>query len=167
VKGKWAAGIVPRYFTWIIKDQLAICERPGGYGVNHRKVRRQEEIIWIREQGFTRIVSLLPSPHNLHHYEELGVEYRHLPFGVHDDPGEVLPAIWDDLQAQVAAGDRIVVHHDDLGDRLLGVMGGYLISTGLVPEAPRATAMVERLVERQMGPTGRELVAVAVRRASR
>ena len=167
MKGKWAAGIVPRYFTWIIKDQLAICERPGGYGVNHRKVRRQEEIIWIREQGFTRIVSLLPSPHNLHHYEELGVEYRHLPFGVHDDPGEVLPAIWDDLQAQVAAGDRIVVHHDDLGDRLLGVMGGYLISTGLVPEAPRATAMVERLVERQMGPTGRELVAVAVRRASR
>jgi len=136
VKGKWAAGIVPRYFTWIIKDQLAICERPGGYGVNHRKVRRQEEIIWIREQGFTRIVSLLPSPHNLHHYEELGVEYRHLPFGVHDDPGEVLPAIWDDLQAQVAAGDRIVVHHDDLGDRLLGVMGGYLIHTGLVPEGP-------------------------------
>ena len=167
MKGKWAAGIVPRYFTWIIKDQLAVCERPGGYGANHRKVRRQEEIIWIREQGFTRIVSLLPSPHNLHHYEELGVEYRHLPFGVHDDPAEALPAIWDDLQAQVAAGDRIVVHHDDLGDRLLGVMGGYLISAGLVPEAPRATAMVERLVERQMGPTGREIVAVAVRRTAR
>jgi len=164
VKGKWAAGIVPRYFTWIIKDQLAICERPGGYGVNHRKVRRQEEIIWIREQGFTRIVSLLPSPHNLHHYEELGVEYRHLPFGTHDDPTEVLPGIWDDLRAQLAAGDRIVVHHDDLGDRLLGVMGGYLIAAGLVPEAPRATAMVERLVERQMGPSGRELVAVAVRK---
>ena len=167
MKGKWAAGIVPRYFTWVIKDQLAICERPGGYGGNHRKVRRQEEIIWIREQGFTRIVSLLPSPHNLHHYEELGVEYRHLPFGGHDDPAEVLPPIWDDIQAQVAAGDKIVVHHDELGDRLLGVMGGYLISTGLVPEAPRATAMVERLVERQKGPTGRELVAVALRRASR
>jgi hypothetical protein len=167
VKGKWAAGIVPRYFTWIIKDQLAICERPGGYGVNHRKVRRQEEIIWIREQGFTRIVSLLPSPHNLHHYEELGVAYRHLPFGVHDDATEVLPGIWADLQAQLAAGDKIVVHHDDLGDRLLGVMGGYLIHAGLVPEAPRATAMVERLVERQMGPAGRELVAVASRRAAR
>jgi hypothetical protein len=167
VKGKWAAGIVPRYFTWIIKDQLAICERPGGYGVTHRKVRRQEEIIWIREQGFTRIVSLLPSPHNLHHYEELGVEYRHLPFGVHDDAAEVLPAIWDDLHAQLAHGDKVVVHHDELGDRLLGVMGGYLIHTGLVPEGPRATAMVERLVERQMGPAGRELVAVASRRAAR
>ena len=130
-------------------------------------MRRQEEIIWIREQGFTRIVSLLPSPHNLHHYEELGVEYRHLPFGGHDDPAEVLPPIWDDIQAQVAAGDKIVVHHDELGDRLLGVMGGYLIHTRLVPEGPRATAMIERLVERQMGPQGRELVAVATRRASR
>jgi hypothetical protein len=165
MKGKWAQGIVPRYFTWIIKDSLAICERLGGYGANHRKVRRQEEIIWVREQGFTRIVSLLPSPHNLHHYDDLGVPYRHLPFGPHDDPTEVLPAIWDDLQAQVANGDKIVVHHDDLGDRLLGVMGGYLISAGLVPEGPRATAMIEKLVERQMGPIGRELVAVATRRA--
>ena len=167
MKGKWAQGIVPRYFTWIIKDQLAICERLGGYGANHRKVRRQEEIIWVREQGFTRIVSLLPSPHNLHHYDSLGVAYRHLPLGPHDDPAEVLPAIWDDLHAQVAAGDTIIVHHDELGDRLLGVMGGYLIHTGLVPEGPRATAMIEKLVERQMGPIGRELVAVAARRLAK
>jgi hypothetical protein len=41
VKGKWAAGIVPRHFTWIIKDRLSISERLGGYGANHRKVRRQ------------------------------------------------------------------------------------------------------------------------------
>lgn len=167
MKGKWAQGITPRYFTWIIKDRLAICERLGGYGVNHRKVRRQEEIIWVREQGFTRIVSLLPSPHNLHHYDELGVEYRHLPFGVHDDPTEVLPRIWDDLRAQLANGDKIIVHHDELGDRLLGVMGGYLVHTGLVPEGPRATAMIERLVERQMGPPGRELIGVATRRLAR
>lgn len=165
MKGKWAMGIVPRYFTWIIKDQLAISERLGGYGVNHRKVRRQEEIIWVREQGFTRIVSLLASPHNLHHYDELGVAYRHLPFGPHDDATEVLPPIWDDVQAQLAAGDKILVHADELGDRLLGVMGGYLVHSGLVPEGPRATAMIERLVERQMGPAGRELVAVATRRA--
>ena len=163
MKGKWAAGIVPRYFTWIIKDSFAVCERIGGYGVNHRKVRRQEEIIWVREQGFTRIVSLLASPHNLHHYEELGVAYKHLPFGPHDDATEVLPPLWDDLQAQVANGDKIVVHGDELGDRMLGMVGGYLIHTGLVPEGPRAIAMTEKLLERQMGPAGRELVAVAVR----
>ena len=167
MKGKWAQGIVPRHFTWIIKDRLAIAERLGGYGANHRKVRRQEEIIWVREQEFTRIVSLLGSPHNLHHYEELGVEYRHLPFGAHDDASVTLPRIWDDLQAQLANGDKVLVHADELGDRLLGVIGGYLVHAGLVTEGPRATAMVEKLVQRQMGPAGRELIAVATRRLSR
>ena len=48
LRGKWALGIQPRDLIWIIKDQLAICERPGGYGASHRKVRRQEEVIWLR-----------------------------------------------------------------------------------------------------------------------
>ena len=60
MKGKWAAGIPPRNFTWVIKDHLAVSERPGGFAVNHRRVRRQEEIIWLRVQGFGRVISLLP-----------------------------------------------------------------------------------------------------------
>ena len=39
LRGKWALGITPRNFTWIMKDKLAVCERPGGYGDNHRRVR--------------------------------------------------------------------------------------------------------------------------------
>ena len=78
-KGKWAQGIRPRNFRWVIADRLAVCERPGGYGANHRKVRRQEEIIWVREQGFTCVVSLISAPHNLHNYDELGVVWRHRP----------------------------------------------------------------------------------------
>ena len=73
MKGKWAQGIKPRNFAWVIKDRLAVCERPGGYGANHRQVRRQEEIIWIREQGFTTVISVIPAPHNLHNYDELDV----------------------------------------------------------------------------------------------
>ena len=79
-KGKWAQGIRPRNFHWVIKDQLAVCERPGGYGANHRQVRRQEEIIWVREQGFTCVISVISAPHNLHNYDELGVTWRHRPF---------------------------------------------------------------------------------------
>ena len=48
MKGKWARGIEPRYFAWIIKDQLAVSERPGGYARNHRRVRRQEETLVAR-----------------------------------------------------------------------------------------------------------------------
>ena len=84
-KGKWAQGITPRNFHWVITDRLAVCERPGGYGESHRKVRRQEEIIWIREQGFHHVVSLSASPHNLHNYDELGVAWLHRPFPRNDD----------------------------------------------------------------------------------
>ena len=161
MKGKWAQGIVPRHFAWIIKDRLAVSERPGGYGQNHRRVRRQEEIIWIREQGFTRVISLLGSPHNLHAYEELGVEYLHLPFTTTEDTRSVLANLYAELRDQLAAGDRLLVHQDDLGDRLMGTMAGYLVHTEMVPEGPRAIAIVEHIVHRQMGPAGRELVGLA------
>ncbi|HEY2562818.1 MAG TPA: hypothetical protein VGI44_03835 [Acidimicrobiales bacterium] len=79
MKGKWAAGIPPRNFTWVIKDRLAVSERPGGFAPNHRKVRRQEEIIWLQVQGFTAVVSLLPSSHNLQAYQEQELPSIHFP----------------------------------------------------------------------------------------
>ena len=45
LRGKWALGITPRNFTWFMKDKLAVCERPGGYGDNHRRVRRQDSCV--------------------------------------------------------------------------------------------------------------------------
>ncbi|MDP9402291.1 MAG: hypothetical protein M3P85_02945 [Actinomycetota bacterium] len=161
MRGKWAAGIVPRNFTWIIKDRLAVSERPGGYARNHRKVRRQEEIIWLREQGFTRVVSLLASPHNLHAYDELGVKWSHLPLGPHNDPRVVLPELYDALKGWVAAGERVLLHQEELGDHLMGVIAGYLLWAGMLPAGPQAIAVLEQIVHRQMGPSGRELVAMA------
>jgi hypothetical protein len=161
MRGKWAQGIVPRNFAWVMRDQLAVCERPGGYGVNHRKVRRQEEIIWVRENGFARIVSLLASPHNLHAYEELGVDYRHYPFGGHDDPRTALEPFWRDLGQMLAAGDKVLVHDDDLGDRVEGAVAGYLVFAGIVRQEPRAVAIVEQVLSRPMGPEAREIVAAA------
>jgi hypothetical protein len=160
VRGKWAAGIAPRNFCWVIKDQLAISERPGGYARNHRPVRRQEEIIWLREQQFSRIVSLLSSPHNLHAYDEFNVQWAHFPFGSHDDPHKVLPDLFTHLRDWLAAGERLLVHQEELGDRLMGVMGGYLLWTGMLTEGPQAITIVEQIVHRQMGPSGRQLVAL-------
>ena len=57
LRGRWAQGLQPRFFCWIIKDRLAAAERPGGFARNHRKVRRQEELIWLKSHGFTRVVS--------------------------------------------------------------------------------------------------------------
>ncbi len=161
MKGKWAQGIVPRHFAWVIKGRLAMSERPGGYGANHRRVRRMEEIIWLREQGFTKVVSLLPSPHNLHAYDELDVAWVHEPFAPHDDPAEALARIYGVLARLLDAGERILVHQEELADRVQGLMAGYLVHSGMVPQEHQAIVVLERIASRQLGPAGRELVAVA------
>jgi hypothetical protein len=161
MRGKWAAGIAPRNFVWVIKDRLAISERPGGYARNHRKVRRQEEIIWLREQGFTRVISLLPSPHNLHAYDELNVTWAHFPFAPSDDARGVLSDLYRHVRDWSSAGERLLIHQEELGDRLMGVVGGYLLYAGLLDSGPKVITVIEQLAARQMGPAGRELVAVA------
>ena len=127
MKGKWALGIPPRHFTWVLKNKLAICERPGGYAANHRRVRRQEEIIWIREQRFDCVISLITSPHNLHNYDELGVQWRHRPFNGPEDGPEVMLSILREIQDQLRQGKRLIVHRDELGDHVVGLMAGYLL----------------------------------------
>ena len=161
MKGRWAAGISPRNFAWIIRDHLGVSERPGGYARNHRRVRRQEEIIWLREQGFTLVVSLLGSPHNLHAYDEMDLPWAHFPFGPTTGPRVVLPDLYEHLEQWLAQGERMLVHQEELGDHVMGVMAGYLFWSGKIPSAPQAIAAVERIVRRQMGPTGRQLVALS------
>ncbi len=161
MKGKWASGIAPRNFAWIIKDQLAVSERPGGYARSHRPVRRHEEIIWIREQGFNRVVSLLPSPHNLHSYDEAGIVSVHIPFGPHDGAQEVLSDLLPQMKGWLDAGERVLIHQEELSDRLQGISAGYLVFAGLVTDPAQAIAIVEQLNQRQMGPIGREVVSAA------
>jgi hypothetical protein len=160
-KGKWAQGIQPRHFHWIIKDRLAISERPGGYGANHRRVRRQEEIIWIRENGFSFVVSLIPSEHNLHSYDELGVPWKHWPFPPTAESVTALGQIYPQLEALLADGQTLLLHLEELSDRLAGLVAGYLLWSGLVPVPHEAIVVVEQIIGRQLGPDARELVAAA------
>jgi len=158
LRGKWALGIQPRNLTWIIKDRLAICERPGGFGANHRRVRRQKEIIWLRENEFGCVVSISAAPHNLHSYDELNLAYRHLPLV---DPEEMDPWLRDfyrTVAGLVAVGTKTVVHGEEVGDRLHGIMGGYIRWSGLVDDTSQAIILAERIAGRQLDPTSRELI---------
>ena len=163
MRGKWAAGIVPRNFAWVIKGKLAVAERPGGHGGNHRPVRRMEEIIWLKQEGFNRVVSLLPSPHNLHAYSEHEVASVHVPFGPHADPVMVLGELYPKLKEWMGRGEKLLIHQEEVSDRVMGVIGGYLLWTGMLPNVMQAINVVEQLLARQMGSPGRELVALAAR----
>ena len=143
----------------MIAGRLAISERPGGFAPNHRRVRRQEELIWLRVQGFGRVVSLLPSPHNLQAYDEQGLAWAHYPLLPTADPSAVLGQCYEDLEASLAGGVRLLVHHEELGDRVMGVVAGFLLWSRRLATGPQAVALIEREVGHRMGPAGRELVA--------
>ena len=161
LRGKWALGITPRNFTWIMKDKLAICERPGGYGDNHRRVRRQEEIIWLRENNFGCLISIIPAPHNLHNYDELNLPNRHRPFTGIDDLGLWLKSFYTELHALMEAGTKVIVHNESVDDRLVGIMGGYIRWAGLVDDPSQAITVIERIAGRQLDPFGREVILMA------
>ncbi len=161
MRGKWAAGIPPRNFTWVIRDRLAISERPGGFAATHRRVRRQEEIIWLKVQGFDRVVSLLPSGHNLQAYEEGGLASAHFALVPSADPRPVLGECYRDLERSLSDKLQVLVHQDELGDRVMGAVAGFLLWSRRLVSGPQAVALMEHVVGRQMGPSGRELVVAA------
>jgi hypothetical protein len=144
-----------------MKDKLALCERPGGYGDNHRRVRRQEEIIWLRENGFGCLISIIPAPHNLHNYDELSLPYRHRPFTGLDDLGEWLRAFYVELNDLLGSGVKVIVHSEHLDDRIVGIMGGYIRWSGLVEDPTQAITVIERIAGRPLDPFGREVMLMA------
>lgn len=163
MRGRWAQGLKPRGFCWIVQDRLAASERPGGFARNHRKVRRQEELIWLAGHGFTHILSLLESPHNLHAYDEAGIAYEHIPLRRHDDWPESLGRIYATLAGWLDdASERILIHHEEFGDRLAGVLTGYLLYAGFVQEGAHAIVAMEKITSRQLGAAGREIVAMTI-----
>jgi hypothetical protein len=53
------------------------------------------------------------------------------------------------------------VHQEELGDHVQGVVAGYLVHIKTLPSPAHAIAIVEQITQRQMGPAGREIVALA------
>ncbi|MBV8464061.1 MAG: hypothetical protein JO368_12250, partial [Acidimicrobiales bacterium] len=59
-------------------------------------------------------------------------------------------------------GERLLVHQDELGDRVTGTIAGYLLWSDRIPNGPQAITVLEHMTGHPMGPSGRELVAFAV-----
>jgi len=161
VVNKWAEGLAPRSFRWVIADRLAVCERPGGCGTDHRRVRRVEEILWLGKSDIDLIFTLTVAPYNLHDYREHGLEYMHMPFAGPHDGADRLQTIYSTLSKQVAT-QRVLMHRDSIGDRLTGLVAGYLLWTGLVAGATNAIAVTEQLLAQELRPTARQIVTMAM-----
>jgi hypothetical protein len=73
----------------------------------------------------------------------------------------VLGDIYRELHAFLAGGERVLVHQEELGDRVAGVVAGYLLWSERLPSGPQAITVLEHMTGHPMGPSGRELVAFA------
>jgi hypothetical protein len=56
----------------------------------------------------------------------------------------------------------VLIHHEEFGERLVGVLAGYLIYTGVLLEGPHAIVAMEKMTGRELGSVGREIVATVV-----
>jgi hypothetical protein len=81
--------------------------------------------------------------------------------GVHADIPTVLGELYPQLLGWLHAGDRILVHQDELGDRVAGVFAGFLWWSGMIPEPPLAISAIEHLLRRQLGAAGRTIATLA------
>ena len=125
-------------------------------------MRRLEEIIWLSRHEIGLMVSITTIPYNLHDYDEHGLAYAHMPFSDPSDGSERLERILTTIREH-SSDDRVVLHHDSIGDRVSGVVAGYLLWSGLVDTGPEAITIAERLLERELGPLAREIVSMAQR----
>jgi hypothetical protein len=121
-------------------------------------VRRDEELLWLKHQGFGRVVSILPVMQNLDAYLEHGLSASHYALRGGPQQREVLEACYLDLANSMRLNVAVLLHSDDVSDRLLGVIAGYLVWSNKVETAPAAIALIERLFRRSLGPDGREIL---------
>ena len=150
-------GLEPRDFTWVISGRLAVSERNGGYGFQHRRVRREEELAWLRHHGFTTILSLLDGNQNVAAYEAAGFGVGHVPLDETDS--ESVTAVFRTLQAVLAPPSAVVlVHRDIIEDAVAGVLAGYLVYSGRIEDPIVATAIVQEILKRPLGPVARSMI---------
>ncbi len=156
---KMITGLKPRGFTWVIADRLAVSERIGGNGFQHRRVRREEEINWlVAEARIGAVVSLLPANQNASAYAEAGLETYSVPVSspVTRSDRNMIHSALDEALADPAA--RVLIHREVIDDSLAGVLGGYLVSSGLLDDPVLAVAVIQEILGRPLGPVGRSLI---------
>lgn len=157
---KMMTGLKPRGFTWVITDRLAVSERIGGIGFQHRRVRREEEIAWLADEAhITSVVSLLPGNQNLTAYTDAGLTTFSVPVTGEITQADRLP-IYEALDNALAGPRaRALIHREVIEDRMAGLLGGYLVHSRLLDDPVLAVAVIQEILGRPLGPVGRSLVA--------
>jgi hypothetical protein len=160
--GRMVAGLKPRGFTWVINDRLAVSDRVGGSGFQHRRVRREEEITWLVEEAeINTIVSMLPSNQNLAAYRQAGIATYSVPLAAPVEMKDVDRFFKVMDQALGRNHARVLIHRETVDDTMGGLLGGYLVRSGMIKDPILALAVIQQILGRALGPEGRSLIPEA------
>ncbi len=152
------AGIKPNDFHWIIEGRLAVSECIGGGGLTPRKIRREEEVQWLKSQGINSIFSLLDSDFNLKNYQEVGFRTYHFPLGEEIDK-DSLKIIFEAIKEALSDKDRkLLIHREILDEEIPGILAGYLIYSKLLKDPILARTILEKILEKPLSPKAIALI---------
>ena len=150
-------GLEPRGFTWVISGRLAVSERIGGYGFQHRRVRREEEIAWLTGTGITAVLSLLDGNQNLGSYASADLKAYHEPLS-DTEPETVLRVLRQMLGILSEPGSVLLVHRDTIDDPVAGILAAYLVFADFIEDPILATAAIQEILRRPLGPEARGMI---------
>ena len=141
---RWQDGSRPHDFVWVIAGQLAVCERLGGVGDAHRKVRRQQELRWLANQGVASVLAVCADSPPFGDYDRAGIAWMHRPLTA----GPV-----GDVYAGLGGLGKPVGGHGNTGNgAVVGFLAGGLRLRGPGPAvvgpqpAPRRARCFPRIV---------------------
>ena len=66
-----------------------------------------------------------------------------------------------ELNELLKSNVKVIVHGEEVGDRIVGIMGGYIRWAGLVDDDTQAITVTERLAGRQLDPFARNIMMLA------
>lgn len=146
----------------MISERLAVSDRVGGSGFQHRRVRREEEITWLVEEAeINTIVSMLPGNQNLAAYRQAGIATYSVPMSGPVDRRDVGRFFTTLDQALARHHAKVLIHRETIDDTMGGLLGGYLVNSGMVNDPILALALIQQILGRALGPEGRSLIPEA------
>ena len=116
----------PVRYAWIVPERLAVAERPGRCGRNHRRDLRRSEIDWWRERGVTSVVSGMRTRHALAEYADLGLTVRWHPLRDPEQARQGLHELADAVRELLEADEGAVLVHCDCANEWLAAIDATL-----------------------------------------
>ena len=148
----------PKRIWWAWPRKLCALERPGGGGRSHRPERREGEIRYLKDKGVRLVVSTMKTRHNLAHYEEAGLEYRHVPVDSAADGARALEELLPLLGTELRRRGAVAVHGNRHTDFAAAVCAAYVHSAR--GEDPAAALEAARKAGLMVTPEACALVGV-------